>query len=1089
MDALGIDLGTGAIRAAYLRGTQPELLQFPDGSRSIPAVVSVSRGTIRVGRPALSRAMTQPECTVRGVKRLLGRTIDDPIVSALRERLAFGIEESPDRTLSLRLGQDLHRPEALAAALLSHLLDIAEQGDGQRPTTGVLTCPYWYGPRQRKALTDAASSVGLRSLQVISEATATALSLTALENRQRVVGVVDAGAGGCTASVLEVGPHRVQLLSSAGDPVAGGEDVDHKMVRAAIKGLRKRHGDFEVQPAIYEMVRQICEAAKADLAQTSNLRIVIPFLPVGSGIHNQQMNLDRDSVELLLRDTVSRIGTACAQAMERAGLQRGQLEAVYATGGLARMLSVRSRITETMGDIASRMLDPDGSVALGAAFQAGMLSGVIEGIPIIDIHTAASLPPSRMGVTSLPPPAVVTIPPQPGRTMSSQLPRVSVPPTASQPPDAPRSPGRSDAPKRQSSTPPPGTALDPVGGPRSSAPPPGADRVRVDVQAFRVELAGLLAAMRAGAVTDAGGAARGRGYIVRGTEMQADDAVLDERELGRRVESLTELWRLLAMVMQTARQYRWDHPHAARQLAHAHQSVTEALASNPRAIRWEVGTLQFTYRGVPVWRPDRAPYNRVPYELFVDGVRAIQLQPGVTPDELRDLLGVMLRDAGLGFGADDNASTALWDRKLKHVAYLAVDSFAEGDDPEFQDQRDELASALMMGQDEAALGMYSAAHREAVANAVDVALDKDARSRLAEQIDPEAARWQERYANAFVEAWYGGNGRDELLEQLGLWAGTQVEAHAASTALDLLQSLTSAFEARFGETVGRDFRVSATAAMFPAERISAIIEDARELESPDEKVVVGIRTALGSVEDDAFFDQAVEFFDGVASDEVRKALLEYLCRCVRGHEDALGRMVAVAPSRHAQYVLESLRSAGTSASRGAATRGLQSQHLDVILATLTGLDEDQALEARPMLRELVGSKEAGLRRKVIEAAVQRPVKALEPLLLERVQASTYQELPVRERRLLLEALASTNRPEAEVTAMSLLDKQQLIGGSSLDETRAVAADFLGGSSSELVLATLQRAAKKRWFGSEVVRETAERSANRVAERLRSGGQP
>jgi len=277
--------------------------------------------------------------------------------------------------------------------------------------------------------------------------------------------------------------------------------------------------------------------------------------------------------------------------------------------------------------------------------------------------------------------------------------------------------------------------------------------------------------------------------------------------------------------------------------------------------------------------------------------------------------------------------------------------------------------------------------------------------------------------------------------------------------------------------------------MFPAERISAIIEDARELESPDEKVVVGIRTALGSVEDDAFFDQAVEFFDGVASDEVRKALLEYLCRCVRGHEDALGRMVAVAPSRHAQYVLESLRSAGTSASRGAATRGLQSQHLDVILATLTGLDEDQALEARPMLRELVGSKEAGLRRKVIEAAVQRPVKALEPLLLERVQASTYQELPVRERRLLLEALASTNRPEAEVTAMSLLDKQQLIGGSSLDETRAVAADFLGGSSSELVLATLQRAAKKRWFGSEVVRETAERSANRVAERLRSGGQP
>jgi len=1121
--ALGVDLGTGSVRAAFLRGAEPELLQFPDGANSIPAVVSISKGVWRVGRPALSRAMMQPDRTVRGIKRFLGRSINDPVVAYLRDRVPFGIEEAEDHSLRLRLGEDLHRPEDLAAALLAHLLDIAEQVTGQRPDTVVLTSPYWYGPRQRKALSDAASVVGLTALQVISEATATSLSLTTIENRQRVVGVVDVGAGGITASVLEVGPHRVQLLSSAGDPLGGGEDLDHKMVRAALKGLRKRHGEFEVQAAIYEMVRQICETAKADLAQTSTLRIVIPFLPVGTGIHNQQMNLDRDSVELLLRDSLTRVETACAEALKQAGKQRGELASVYATGGLARLHSVRARITEVMGDIASRMLDPDGSVALGAACQAGMLSGAIDGIPVIDVQSAMSMaPPRTSSMASMPPARVHSIPPG-----SSVPPRATVRPSSAMPSAYPSAQGTTQPPTRGSTIPPrpgsayppkPGSAYPPKAGsshppmggsahPQGSARPPAAatsrppgrhsdlppddqagERVRVDVQAFRVELAGLLAAMRAGAVTDAGGAEKGRGYVVRGTEMQPDDRDLQERDLEARVERLQEIWKTLAMVMQTARQYRWDHPHAARQLAHAHGQVVAALNETPRSIRWEVGTLQFGYRGRPIWQPDRAPYNRVPYELFVDGVREIQLLPAVTIEELRDLLGVMLRDAGLGFGADDNAATALWDRKFKHVAYMAVDAFAEGDDPEFQDQRDDMASQLMVGQDEAALGMYSAAHREAVACAVDIALDADARKALVAGIDPDDAYWQQRYGHAFVEAWYGGISRDAMIELLADWAGTQVDAHAATAALDLLQSLTAAFDSRFGEAAAREFRTVATAAMFPVSRISAVIEDAKELPDPDPKVLEGIRTALGSVEDDSFFDTAMGLFDVVASDEVRRALLGYLCRCAKGHESALGQILSVAPPMHAMYVLETLRATSTPASKDAVAHGLKSQHIEVILAVLDGLDEVAAQQAGLMLRNLVASPEAPMRRKFIEAASQKGIRALEPILVERINSSAYFQLPIRERRLLLEALAATNRMEAEVTAMSLLDKQQLLGGEALEETRAVAADFLGSASSELVLETLQRAAKKRWFGgNETVRETAERAAARVAERMRQGG--
>lgn len=172
--------------------------------------------------------------------------------------------------------------------------------------------------------------------------------------------------------------------------------------------------------------------------------------------------------------------------------------------------------------------------------------------------------------------------------------------------------------------------------------------------------------------------------------------------------------------------------------------------------------------------------------------------------------------------------------------------------------------------------------------------------------------------------------------------------------------------------------------MFPATRISAVIEDAKELPEPEPKVLEGIRTALGSVEDDAFFEEAMGFFDAVASDEVRKALLGYLCRCAKGHEKALGQILSVAPPVHAMYVLETLRTTGTPASKDAIAHGLKSQHIEVILAVIGGLDEVAAQQATPMLRNLVASPEAPMRRKFIEAASQKGIRALEPILLERI---------------------------------------------------------------------------------------------------------
>ena len=227
MSVLGIDLGTAHVRAALVFEGAPLLLQFGDGSHALPAVVAFHKGAVLVGRNALSRAAMQPEKTVRGVKRLLGRSIGEPIVTAIAQYASFRIEEERESGgIALHVGDARYDPEDIAAALFRQLGDTAAEMSGTRPDAAVLTTPYWFGPRQRKALAEAARRAGLRALHIMSEGTAIALSLAAGEPTSQRIAIVDVGAGGLTVSLLDVAFSRVTLLASAGDPLGGGDDID-----------------------------------------------------------------------------------------------------------------------------------------------------------------------------------------------------------------------------------------------------------------------------------------------------------------------------------------------------------------------------------------------------------------------------------------------------------------------------------------------------------------------------------------------------------------------------------------------------------------------------------------------------------------------------------------------------------------------------------------------------------------------------------------------------------------------------------------------------------------------------------------------
>ncbi|WP_437778269.1 protein kinase domain-containing protein [Sorangium sp. So ce1097] len=380
---------------------------------------------------------------------------------------------------------------------------------------------------------------------------------------------------------------------------------------------------------------------------------------------------------------------------------------------------------------------------------------------------------------------------------------------------------------------------------------------------MRAELRRLTAAHAAGQLTPSREKKAPR-VLVRGNDaIDEDHEPPSVAQVEQTCQRLVGVWKQLALVLSNIRQYGWSHPHVNKGIHFAFDEITRTLAQNPLGVRWEVTPSAFTSGGQPIWQPDRPPFDRIPYQLFADGVRKIQIKAGVTEAELRDFAAILLRDQGFGVGEDDDAVTALWDRRFEHIAYLAIDQFAEGDhDPEeFEEQCREIAAgARALAQieslwDESSLAgralqrNVEAALAETGAAASALAVDPLTRSTLGAQIALPAEQWSERYMEAFVDGYVDAvrhGDVERLTSALTSWTADQIVLHSYELAFEVQTMLRRAFAARLDGLLrgapgapGAPGRQRAAApplslrsvdralaqAMFPVEALRAILDD------------------------------------------------------------------------------------------------------------------------------------------------------------------------------------------------------------------------------------------------------------------------
>jgi len=1102
MTTVGIDLGTSRVRAAVVVGAKPQVIQFGDGSHFLPAVVAVDKGTKHVGHTAIARAAMNPQNAVLGVKRFLGRPASDELAMQIASRSGVAVAPREDGGIAFQIGKETLTPEDIAGALLAQVVDMVTKTTGAPPDAAMLTTPYWFGPSQRQALKVAAQRAGLRALQVMSDGTAIALSLATAELEQRCSAIVDVGAGGCSVSILELGPERVALLANAGARDGGGDDMDHEIVRAMIKGLRDKYGEFPVYPAISELIRQVCPDLKRDLLSVETAQATIPFLPIGPGVSMQQVILQRRHLQALMVPSLERLRTACAEALKAASLAPENLDAVYVTGGLSQVPLLRETVASVLGQVTSRQLDIDGAVAIGASLQSAMMDGRVDPIPTIDVVSS----------TSMPPPAPVqrgTIPPADVRSIRPSVRTSSAPPggLATTPPPFAAVRPVTPVPKASSTAPPGRKTPSPSSRPpASSAPPrkpsrafaaqgrsqsassaiPQQEDVQiayrdavpdVPVETLRMELATLLASVRGGALTEGAKAPK------RGVARNSPEAVLqDEAPAEAREEIAEKLGQICGQLhrgMQAIRQYTWDHPHTESYFERVHNLLQEFHAVWPTSVRFELGTTSFAYDRTVVWRPDRPPFDTVPYQLFVDGLRILQLKPGIDPAELREFAAVLVRDVGGVLVSDDDAVTALWDRRLPHVGYIAVDAYLDTDDPDFEKDLEALEKEigdLCNFDDVDGMSARLDAQREDADQAVALALPKDVRELLSSGVAMTEDEWVEAYAGLFPEVLAESEevgDENVLLDGLDAFAKDVVSSSQGAVAFTVLDLLSRAVLETFGPEKAREFESQACGAMFPASRLSQVVQDFARL-PPDVETLRLFSLVLTALPDDRFFDGAQEFF-WTSSEATQGVLLDYMVRFASGREAAFEPVLARGSPALAMAALRGLSSLGTDEARGVLTKAFDNPHLEVKVSAIGFLPDAAAETVRSEVTRLLEDPSSEVRLSTLNVLSHLGSTAVGPVLVRRIQNVDLTTLSAQERKLLLDTLVKLSPRRGSEIAIEILDATQMIPTQGPEETRAIAAEVLASVDSEAVEQALERAARKRWSNSAPVREAAARS--------------
>jgi len=383
---IGIDLGTTNSVVAIMEGSEPVVITNSEGGRTTPSVVGFTKdGNRLVGQVAKRQAVTNPENTIYSIKRFMGRRFNE--VSDEIRQVPYKVTQASNGDVRVVAGEKEHSPPEVSAMILQKLKQAAEDYLGQKVTQAVITVPAYFNDSQRQATKDAGKIAGLDVLRIVNEPTAAALAYGLDKKKDETIAVFDFGGGTFDISILEVGEGVVEVKSTNGDTHLGGDDIDERLIQWIIDEFRKDQGiDLSKDKMALQRLKEAAEKAKIELSSTMETEINLPFITADqSGPKHLVMKLTRAKFESLVADILQRTLEPCRLALKDAGLQAGQIDEVVLVGGSTRIPKIQEMVKTFFGKEPHKGVNPDEVVAVGAGVQAGVLSGEVKDLLLLDV--------------------------------------------------------------------------------------------------------------------------------------------------------------------------------------------------------------------------------------------------------------------------------------------------------------------------------------------------------------------------------------------------------------------------------------------------------------------------------------------------------------------------------------------------------------------------------------------------------------------------------------------------------------------------------------------------------------------------------
>jgi len=385
---IGIDLGTTNSCVAIREQKETKIITNPEGGRTTPSVVAVNDdGERLVGTVAKRQAITNPENTVFGIKRLIGRKFDSQEVQRDLKNLPFKIEKASSGDVRIHIQDKQFSPAEISSHILSYIKRYAEDYVGEEITDAVITVPAYFDDNQRQATKDAGKIAGLNVQRIINEPTAASLAYGLDKKSDEKIAVFDFGGGTFDISILEIGEGVFEVKATNGDTHLGGEDIDQRIINYLADEFKKDSGiDIRSDKMALQRLKEAAEKAKIELSSSMQTDVNLPFITAdASGPKHMNVKLTRAKLESLVEDLLDRLDGPCKTALKDAGLSADDVQEVILVGGMTRMPAVYERVKKLFNKEPHKGVNPDEVVAIGAAIQGAVLSGDVKDVLLLDV--------------------------------------------------------------------------------------------------------------------------------------------------------------------------------------------------------------------------------------------------------------------------------------------------------------------------------------------------------------------------------------------------------------------------------------------------------------------------------------------------------------------------------------------------------------------------------------------------------------------------------------------------------------------------------------------------------------------------------